>query len=138
MGSFAGHLLPGSMFLLVGLWHLVNSITIYVANPKGFRGRVWHPVRCFKGSGRYIELYCLLIGTFTDMNIEFFYSTHMKWMVNGSLNTTHLNDFEHAAMLLMFFIFCVAALINETTGYVALPALDLILAFLLHFTSTVL
>jgi hypothetical protein len=115
MGSFKGHVLPGSMFLLVGVWHLLNSITNYVTSPKTFRARVWHPARCFTGAGRYIELYVLLFGTFTDMCIEFFYSTHLKFVVDGALNTVHLNDFEHAAMLLMFFLFCVIVLINEWT-----------------------
>lgn len=124
MGSFKGHVLPGSMFLLVGLWHILNSITNYVVNPKEFRARVWHPARCFSGKGRYLEVYVLLVGTFTDMCIEFFYSTHLKFTVNGAINTTHLNDFEHAAMLLMFFLFCVVVLVNETTGYFAFLALN--------------
>lgn len=117
MGSFKGHVLPGSMFLLVGLWHLLNSITNYVVNPKAFRARAWHPARCFAGKARYLEVYVLLVGTFTDMCIEFFYSTHLKFTVNGAINTNHLNDFEHAAMLLMFFLFCVTVLVHETTRY---------------------
>lgn len=114
-------MLPGSMFLLVGLWHTLNSITNYVENPKAFRARVWHPVRCFSGKTRCLELYILLVGTFTDMCIEFFYSTHLKFTVNGAINTNHLNDFEHAAMLLMFFLFVIVVLISENTRYVTPP-----------------
>ncbi|KAG0615445.1 hypothetical protein M758_5G041500 [Ceratodon purpureus] len=135
MGSFKGHVLPGSMFVMVGVWHLLNSITNYVVNPKAFRSRVWHPVRCFSGKGRYLELYVLLVGTFTDMCIEFFYSTHLKFTVNGAINTTHLNDFEHAAMLLMFFLFCVAALVNETTRWLPLPEGSLFVVAAMAFTA---
>jgi len=127
--------LPGSMFLLVGVWHLLNSITNYVTSPKTFRARVWHPARCFTGAGRYIELYVLLFGTFTDMCIEFFYSTHLKFVVDGALNTVHLNDFEHAAMLLMFFLFCVIVLINEWTRLLPLPDGSLFVVAAMAFTA---
>jgi hypothetical protein len=116
--------LPGTLFGLVGLWHLLNSIFNYVKDPKGFRGRVWHPLPAaaatvFAHAGlRYMELYIIIVGTFIDMCLEFFYSTHLRFEVDGALNTAHLNDFEHAAMLLMFFLFGTCVLISETTGYV--------------------
>jgi hypothetical protein len=126
MGSFEGHVLPGTLFGLVGLWHLLNSILNYVKDPKGFRGRVWHPppaaaATVFAHAGlRYMELYIIIVGSFIDMCLEFFYSTHLQFEVDGALNTAHLNDFEHAAMLLMFFLFGTCVLISETTGYVLL------------------
>ncbi|XP_024377077.1 uncharacterized protein [Physcomitrium patens] len=135
MGSFKGHVLPGSMFLLVGLWHTLNSITNYVENPKAFRARVWHPVRCFSGKTRCLELYILLVGTFTDMCIEFFYSTHLKFTVNGAINTNHLNDFEHAAMLLMFFLFVIVVLISENTRWLPLPEGSLFVVAAMAFTA---
>ncbi|KAH8942467.1 hypothetical protein BDL97_14G100900 [Sphagnum fallax] len=127
MGSFKGHVLPGTLFGLVGLWHLLNSIFNYVKDPKGFRGRVWHPppaaaATVFAHAGlRYMELYIIIVGTFIDMCLEFFYSTHLRFEVDGALNTAHLNDFEHAAMLLMFFLFGTCVLISETTGWLPLP-----------------
>lgn len=143
MGSFKGHVLPGSLFLLVGLWHLVGCISKYVARPRNFRGRVWHAV----GSGRFkhLEIYVVVVGALTDMCIEFFYSTHRRFIVDGGLNTKHLNDFEHAAMLLMFFIFGVTTLVKETTGALPLPegGLNVVAAMafaaeflLFHFHST--
>lgn len=121
MGSFRGHVLPGSMFVMVGVWHLLNSIVNYVAHPKGFRGRVWHPVRGVKGRFKYTELYLIAAGSFIDMCIEFFYSTHMTFIVGGELNPKHMNDFEHAAMLLMFFLFYLTCILNESTGYRTKP-----------------
>ncbi|CAM6086712.1 unnamed protein product [Calypogeia fissa] len=135
MGSFKGHLLPGSMFIMVGLWHLFNSILNYVAHPRTFRGRVWHPVRGAKGKLKYTELYIIAVGSFVDMCIEFFYSTHMKFIVDGELNPTHMNDFEHAAMLLMFFIFFVTCILNESTGLLSLPEGALYVIAAMAFTA---
>ncbi|ONK71602.1 uncharacterized protein A4U43_C04F10380 [Asparagus officinalis] len=121
MGSFNGHVLPGSLFLIVGLWHIWSSAKRYVSDPGSFRVRVWNPV----GSGRlkYLELYVITAGAFVDMCIELLYSTHLKWFVgeDGVLNPSHMNDFEHGGMLLMFFLFGVVALLSEKTRYVPLP-----------------
>jgi len=121
MGSFKGHVLPGSLFLLVGLWHIGNSVTKYVANPKSYRVRIWHPVPGISGNLKYLEIYIIVIGSFVDMCIEFFYSTHLKIVVDGVLNPSHMNDFEHAGMLLMFFIFGIAVLVSEKTRYLPFP-----------------
>ncbi|KAF5477876.1 hypothetical protein F2P56_004485 [Juglans regia] len=121
MGSFKGHALPGSLFLLVGVWHIWSAVVRYVANPKTFRVRVWNPVPGFDGRLKYLELYLIAIGAFIDMCIELLYSTHLKFFVNGVLNPSHMNDFEHSGMLLMFFIFGLVALLSEKTRLVPLP-----------------
>uniref|UniRef100_F6HQK3 Uncharacterized protein n=1 Tax=Vitis vinifera TaxID=29760 RepID=F6HQK3_VITVI len=87
-------------------------------NPKEFQVRVLNPVSGFDGRLRYLELYVLAIGAFIDMCIEFLYSTRLKFFVNGVLNPSHTNDFEHSGMLLMFFIFGVVALFSQQTGLV--------------------
>ncbi len=131
MGSFEGHVLPGSLFGMVGLWHLLNCIFNYVKDSKGFCCRVWHPPAwCAQGSRlRYVELYIIIVGSFVDMCVEFLYSTHRRFVVDGALNTAHLNDFEHSAMLLMFFLFAVSALVSEATGYVLAFSLAIFLFF---------
>ncbi|KAL3694407.1 hypothetical protein R1sor_008058 [Riccia sorocarpa] len=121
MGSFLGHLLPGTLFLLVGLWHIFSSVFNYVSHPRSFKVRAWHPIPRVKGRLKYLELYIIMVGSFVDMCIEFLYSTHLTFIVDGALNPHHMNDFEHAAMLLMFFIFSVACFISETTGLLPLP-----------------
>ncbi|XP_062147007.1 uncharacterized protein LOC133854755 [Alnus glutinosa] len=145
MGSFKGHALPGTLFLLVGVWHIWSSVVRYVSNPKTFRVRVWNPVPGFDGRLKYLELYVIAIGAFIDMCIELLYSTHLKFFVNGVLNPSHMNDFEHSGMLLMFFIFGLVALLSEKTGFLPLPegSLCLIAAtafcaeyFLFYFHST--
>ncbi|KAL6979960.1 hypothetical protein U1Q18_021611 [Sarracenia purpurea var. burkii] len=145
MGSFMGHVLPGTLFLLVGLWHTWSSLVRHASNPKSFRVRVWNPVPGCDGRFKYLELYVVAIGAFIDMCIELMYSTHLKFFVNGVLNPTHMNDFEHAGMLLMFFVFGVVTLLSEKTSFFPLPegALCLIAAvafcaeyLLFYFHST--
>ncbi|XP_059656968.1 uncharacterized protein LOC132303647 [Cornus florida] len=145
MGSFKGHVLPGTLFLLVGVWHVWSSLFRYVTNPKSFRVRVWNPVPGFDGRIKHLELYLIAIGAFIDMCIELLYSTHLNFFINGVLNPHHMNDFEHSGMLLMFFIFGVITLLSEKTSFLPLPegALCLIAAtafcaeyILFYFHST--
>lgn len=130
MGSFKGHVLPGTLFLLVGVWHIWSAVVRFVSDPKSFRVRVWSPVPGFDGRLKYLELYLVVIGAFIDMCIELLYSTHLKFFVNGVLNPSHMNDFEHSGMLLMFFIFGTIALLSEKTRFF-FP--HFILLFLLSF-----
>ncbi|XP_004300153.1 PREDICTED: transmembrane protein 45B-like [Fragaria vesca subsp. vesca] len=145
MGSFGGHAVPGTLFLVVGLWHIWSALVRYVSDPKSFRVRVWSPVPGFDGRIKYLELYVIAIGSFIDLCIELFYSPHFKYFVNGVLNPAHMNDFEHSGMLLMFFIFGLIALLSEKTRFLPLPegALCLIAAtafsveyLLFYFHST--
>ncbi|XP_077242898.1 uncharacterized protein LOC143883436 isoform X2 [Tasmannia lanceolata] len=130
MGSFQGHLVPGTLFLVIGVWHTWSSVVRYVSNPKAFKIRVWSPVVGFGGRLKYMELYVVVVGSFIDLCIELLYSPHFRYFVNGVLNPSHMNDFAHSGMLLMFFIFGVVALLNEKTRYLPLPegALILIIA----------
>ncbi|XP_061343096.1 uncharacterized protein LOC133289215 isoform X2 [Gastrolobium bilobum] len=145
MGSFKGHALPGTLFFVVGIWHIWGSVVRYVCNHKTFRVRVWHPVPGFDGRLKHLELYVIAIGALIDLCIELLYSTHLKFFVDGVLNPSHMNDFEHSGMLLMFFIFGVVVLLTENTRFLPLPegALCLIAAtafcaeyLLFYFHST--
>lgn len=115
MGSFKGHVLPGSLFLVVGLWHIWSAAARYVSDPGGFRVRVWNAVG--SGRARHLELYVVAGGALLDMCVELLYSTHLKWFVGKELilNPAHMNDFEHGGMLLMFFLFGAVALLSEKT-----------------------
>ncbi|KAJ4952747.1 hypothetical protein NE237_029579 [Protea cynaroides] len=74
----------------------------------------------FNGKLKYLELYVITIGAFIDMSIELLYSTHLKFFVNGVLNPSHMNDFEHGGMLLMFFIFGLVSLLSQKTRFLPL------------------
>ncbi|XP_043696226.1 transmembrane protein 45B [Telopea speciosissima] len=117
MGSFKGHILPGTLFLFVGVWHIWSAVVRHVENPKSFRVRVWNPVPGLNGKLKYLELYVITIGAFIDMSIELLYSTHLNFFVNGVLNPSHMNNFEHGGMLFMFFIFGVVSLLSEKTRF---------------------
>ncbi|XP_010918073.1 uncharacterized protein [Elaeis guineensis] len=124
MGSFIGHVLPGSLFLAVGLWHIWSAAVRYVSDPVAFRVRVWNPVeRWFGGKARHLELYVLAGGAFVDMCVELLYSPHFQYFVGSEriLNPAHMNDFEHGAMLLMFFLFGAITLLSEKTSYLPMP-----------------
>ncbi|ERN15675.1 hypothetical protein AMTRI_Chr03g144620 [Amborella trichopoda] len=121
MGSFKGHVIPGTLFLVVGIWHLWSSIVSYVSNPRGFRVKAWHPVQGYEGKLKHLELYLVTGGALLDLCIELLYSTHFTFFVNGELNPSHLNDFEHSGMLLMFFIYGVVGLLSEKTRFLPLP-----------------
>lgn len=145
MGSFRGHVVPGSLFLIVGLWHSWCSVYRYATDPKSFRVRVWNPVPGFNGRLKHLELYMVVVGAFIDLCIELLYSPHLKYFVNGELNPAHMNNFEHSGMLFMFFIFGLVALLSETTRFLPLTqgALCLIAAtafcaeyLLFYFHST--
>ncbi|RZC91474.1 hypothetical protein C5167_027535 [Papaver somniferum] len=146
MGSFKGHVLPGTLFLLVGMWHIWSAIIRYVSNPKSFRVKPWNPIPGSDGSKlRNLELYVIAIGSFIDLCVELLYAPHLKFFVNGVLNPSHMNNFEHSGMLIMFFIFALIALLSQETSFLPLPdeALCLIAAtafsteyFLFYFHST--
>lgn len=145
MGSFIGHILPGTLFLLVGVWHIWSCVVRYVSNPMSFRVRVWCPVLGFGGRLKYLELYLIVIGSFLDLCVELLVATRLKFFVHGVLNSVYMNNFEHSGMLIMFFIFGVISLLSEKTSFLPLPegALCLIAAtafcaeyLLFYFHST--
>ncbi|KAL5724658.1 hypothetical protein ACHQM5_007886 [Ranunculus cassubicifolius] len=146
MGSFKGHVVPGSLFIIVGVWHIWSCIVRFVSNPVSFRVRAWNPVGGFDGRLKHLELYVIAVGAFIDLCIELLYSTHLKFFVNGGvLNPSHMNNFEHSGMLLMFLLFGLIALLSAKTRYLPLPegSLCLIIAtafcaeyLLFYFHST--
>ncbi|KAL8107700.1 uncharacterized protein LOC141670784 [Apium graveolens] len=121
MGSFIGHVIPGTLFIVIGVWHIWCSLVRQVLNPKFYRVRVWNPVPGYNGKLKHLELYVVSVGAFLDMCVELIYSPHFQYFVNGVLNPTHMNDFEHGGMLLMFFVYGIVMLLSEKTSYLPLP-----------------
>lgn len=135
MGSFIGHVIPGTLFLVVGMWHAWCSIVRYIWSPESFRVSVWNPVPGFNGKLKYLELYVIAIGGFIDLCIEFLIATRLKIVVDGALNTSYMNNFEHSGMLLMFCIFGIIALISEKARFLPLPEGSLCVIASLAFTA---
>lgn len=105
---------------MIGVWHIWCSLVRHVLNPKFYRVRVWNPVPGYNGKLKHLELYVVTVGAFLDMCVELLYSPHFKYFVNGVLNPTHMNDFEHGGMLLMFFVYGIVMLLSEKTRSVFL------------------
>lgn len=125
MGSFKGHVLPGTLFLLVGAWRVWSSAARFAAAPSTFRVRAWNPVAAGPAALRHLELYVVAGGAFADMCVEVLYSTHLRIFAGGEVNPAHLNDLEHGGMLLMFFLFGALALLSQKTRSVSVfPAMD--------------
>ena len=132
MGSFKGHALPGTLFLLVGLWRAWSAASRFAAAPSAFRVRAWNPVPCASSSSplRLLELYVIAGGALADMCVEVLYSTHLRvFAAGGALNPAHLNDLEHGGMLLMFFLFGALALASQLHPRSATQLLLLLLIF---------
>ncbi|KAF0894891.1 hypothetical protein E2562_004895 [Oryza meyeriana var. granulata] len=142
MGSFKGHVLPGTLFLAVGAWHVWAAAARFAADPAGFRLRVWNPVEApgiLGGKARHLELYVVAGGAFLDMCVEVLYSTHLRIFADGGgINPAHLNDLEHGGMLLMFFLFGALALLSQKTRYLPLPEGALCLVAATAFTAELL
>ncbi|KAI5016308.1 hypothetical protein ZWY2020_006159 [Hordeum vulgare] len=120
MGSFKGHVLPGTLFLAVGAWHVWAAVVRFAMDPTGFRLRMWNPVGVGGGALWHLELYVVAGGTFLDMCVEVLYSTHLRiFTPGGGVNPAHLNDLEHGGMLLMFFLFGALALLSQNTRLIS-------------------
>uniref|UniRef100_A0A1D1ZKD1 Transmembrane protein 45A n=1 Tax=Anthurium amnicola TaxID=1678845 RepID=A0A1D1ZKD1_9ARAE len=138
MGSFGGHAVPGTLFLVVGLWHVWSAVSRHAADPGSFRVRAWNPAPGWLGGGRlaHLELYVVAGGSLLDLCIELLYATHLRvFVAGGVLNPAHMNDFEHAGMLLMFFLFGAAALLSRRTRLLPLPEGVLCLLAAAAFTA---
>ncbi|KAJ3681624.1 hypothetical protein LUZ60_014197 [Juncus effusus] len=137
MGSFKGHVLPGSLFLIIGIWHVWAALLRYVSDPLSFRVRAWNPITRLGEKLIHLELYVVAGGAFVDMCIELLYSPHLKILVGPDriLNPAHMNDFEHGGMLLMFFVYGVVAILSEKTRLLPLPEGSLCLLGAAAFSS---
>lgn len=120
MGAFLGHLVPGLAFFLVGAWHLFNIMRTYARSPRHFRSQPWWPA-ARAGQRRYAELYAIIFAALFDIAVELVVSPHFKPLADGKIPANHLNNFEHAAMLLLFLIYGLVALVAESTDALPLP-----------------
>jgi hypothetical protein len=118
MGSFSGHVLPGTLFLAVGLWRVWSAVARFAADPPAFRVRAWSPLP--KGP-RLLELYVVAGGAFLDMCLELGGGIFAGrgGGGGGGVEPASLIYFEHGGMLLMFFLFGALALVSQKTRSVS-------------------
>nr|CAB3492002.1 unnamed protein product [Digitaria exilis] len=134
MGDFMGHVLPGTLLLLVGLWRVWSTVARFVAAPSSaFRARAWSPPPA--PAPPLLEMYVVAGGAFLDMCVELFYVDPLRVLSGEGVDPANLNGLEHAGMLLMFFLVGALAILSDKTRYLPLSDATLSLVFATAFTS---
>ncbi|KAF8749746.1 hypothetical protein HU200_012545 [Digitaria exilis] len=134
MGDFMGHVLPGTLLLLVGLWRVWSTVARFVAAPSSaFRARAWTPPPA--PAPPLLEMYVVAGGAFLDMCVELFYVDPLRVLSGEGVDPANLNGLEHAGMLLMFFLVGALAILSDKTRYLPLSDATLSLVFAMAFTS---
>jgi len=123
MGSFIGHVAPGTGFLLIGLWHLYNTVRNYTRSPWDFETRPWFPVKFGRGKLRYLELVGIIAGSGLLILAELFIGTesHKPLADDWSIPAEHLKNFERSSISLFFLIYASVALWAEVSRFMVPP-----------------
>lgn len=112
MGNLRGHVVYGTGFFLIGLWHLINNSILHTQNPKSFTSLTWFPTSRFK----YLELFFIAAGSTTAIVMDLFVGLlhHNPLDPDGSIPSTHLHSFEHSIVALAILIYaCIAILLDR-------------------------
>ncbi|CAI9106787.1 OLC1v1006006C1 [Oldenlandia corymbosa var. corymbosa] len=117
MGSLVGHVAPGFLFFVIGLWHLLNHIRIHCLCPKSYTSLPWFPTSKFK----YSELFLIMAGCLGSMTMELFIGPekHQPLDPDGTIPSRYLHLFEHSNISLTFFVY---ALFSIVLDKIQLPA----------------
>ncbi|KAI5077865.1 hypothetical protein GOP47_0007689 [Adiantum capillus-veneris] len=118
MGTFIGHVAPGIGFLVIGVWHLFNTLRNYVRGPWNFETRPWFPSKLCGGKLRHIELYAIMGGSLLSIASELFIGPQRHQPLAGDLSIPpeHLNNFEHSTISLFLFMYAMVARLSDTGG----------------------
>lgn len=116
MGTFIGHIAPGAGFLIIGLWHLFNTLRNYARGPWNFETRPWFPVKLCRGKLRHMELYAIMGGSLLSIASELFIGPerHQPLADDLSIPPEHLNNFEHSTISLFLFMYGMVAWLADT------------------------
>eukprot|EP00794_Sanderia_malayensis_P009839 gene9839-10849_t len=115
-GNVSGHVAPGSMFILIGIWWLYNVVRWIVldgnmADKLSYSSRVWYDAprslnRCrFPPCSSSIPLeptviiFLGLLGTLIELT-----GAHWKLFANGDFKDDSMNNFSHATMYAFFIL----------------------------------
>ncbi|GJP29410.1 hypothetical protein CLOM_g16676 [Closterium sp. NIES-68] len=112
MGSFSGHVIPGSLILFLGLWNLRCSVISFLTSPRAFVARVWHPVP-LPGHWARLQLYAVVGGGFAYMVSEF---VHLFM-----LSRVQLNSYEHLSTNVAFVVAYSVLLVHASTKLLPFP-----------------
>lgn len=111
MGTLVGHVAPGFGFFIIGLWHLVNHIKLYVIHPNSYTAPSWFPTSKY----RYSELHFIMIGSCASIAMELFLGPerHQPFDSDGTIPSNHLHNFEHSSISFTFFVYAALAVVLD-------------------------
>ncbi|KAJ1289878.1 hypothetical protein BS78_02G198600 [Paspalum vaginatum] len=103
MGTLVGHLAPGTVLLLGGLWQLFGHIRLFLLRPSSYVAPVWFPAR----GVRHLELIWLAISALIDILAELFIipEKHRPFDADGTIPSANLHHFEHTTISLAALVF---------------------------------
>ncbi|KAJ7551866.1 hypothetical protein O6H91_06G033000 [Diphasiastrum complanatum] len=122
MGTLAGHLVPGLYLAVVGIWHLFAAINSYLKSPREYSARIWHPVAWLPGRAKHLELYAHIVLIPLAIAYEFLVTNNFEKLVRVSVPAFRVTDYQHVALLFIFWLFAAIVLIGDTTSLLPLPA----------------
>lgn len=121
MGTAAGHFLPGLLLLGIGFWHLICGARNYIRHPREYSARAWHPVGALSGRLSHLEIYLLVLILPLAVLFQLTVSTHFQPIEDGMIPSNRVSSFQHATVLLMFWVWAVISLVADTTALLPLP-----------------
>ncbi|KAL6780227.1 hypothetical protein ACKKBF_B13955 [Auxenochlorella protothecoides x Auxenochlorella symbiontica] len=125
-GAWLGHVVPGSFFLLWGVWWMLATFYEHLASAAGgppFRSRGWH--RLFFGTARarrfpvepFVKIVLPLFGILGELWLG--HDQYMNlYASDGRFVMDHVNDWQHSAM---YSAFMLSGLVDLATWYGRLP-----------------
>ncbi|CAN1841651.1 hypothetical protein LINPERHAP1_LOCUS36554 [Linum perenne] len=111
MGTLVGHVAPGLVFCLWGLWHLFNHTKLHSQNPNTYFAHPWFPTSKFK----YLELLIIMIVSSISVAMELFIGPerHQPLDPDGTIPSNHLHNFEHSSISMTFFTYAALSIMLD-------------------------
>ncbi|GKV21750.1 hypothetical protein SLEP1_g31702 [Rubroshorea leprosula] len=111
MGGSRGHVTSGLAFLALGSWHLFNHIKLHLLHPNSYTCPPWFPTSKI----RYIELLLIMLFSSIFISTEIFigHERHRPLDADGSISTNRLNNLEHSAITISFFVYAAFAILLD-------------------------
>ncbi|KAK7889087.1 hypothetical protein WMY93_024647 [Mugilogobius chulae] len=136
MGSFAGHALPGSFFLFVGLWWVIKSSLWHLTRRNKNTGSTRLPSRASQRRLEIIENSVIVFFSIVGILAEQFAANGPKLQLYD-VSENHWKDmanWQHSTMYMFFGLAGAVSLIVHTTAAAPLP-LDRLMLCLAFFNE---
>ncbi|EYU42981.1 hypothetical protein ABFS82_14G169500 [Erythranthe guttata] len=116
MGETSGHVSLGLAFLIIGVWHLFNTIKLHSLNPRSYHISPWFPLS--RPSLKYLEPVAIMLVTTVFVSMELVFNRKQPiilfiaspYQPIPSKNLPHL---EHSIIALSFFFYALFAILLD-------------------------